>query len=32
MDANYARKKSLLMDLMIIAKTPFVMISGKNAV
>ncbi len=32
MDANYARKKSLLMDLMIIFKTPFVMISGKNAV
>jgi lipopolysaccharide/colanic/teichoic acid biosynthesis glycosyltransferase len=32
MDANYARKKSLLMDLKIMFKTPFVMISGKNAV
>jgi exopolysaccharide production protein ExoY len=32
MDANYARKKSLLMDLIIISKTPFAMISGKNAV
>lgn len=32
MDANYARNKSLLMDLLIIIKTPFAMISGKNAV
>lgn len=32
MDANYAEKKSLLMDLWIILKTPFVMISGKGAV
>lgn len=32
MDAYYARKKSLLMDLMIILKTPFVMISGVGAV
>lgn len=32
MDAFYARKKSLLMDLMIILKTPFVMISGVGAV
>lgn len=32
MDANYARKKSLLMDVFIILKTPFAMISGKNAV
>ncbi len=32
MDANYARKKSLLTDIYIILKTPFVMISGKNAV
>ena len=31
MDAIYARKKSLLMDLYIILKTPFIMISGKNA-
>lgn len=32
MDAEYARKKSLLMDVYIIFKTPFVMISGKGAV
>lgn len=32
MDAQYARRKSLLMDLLIILKTPFAMISGKNAV
>ncbi|MFA5261945.1 MAG: sugar transferase [Candidatus Omnitrophota bacterium] len=32
MDANYARQKSLLMDIMIIFKTPYAMISGKNAV
>lgn len=32
MDAFYARKKSLIMDLMIILKTPFVMISGVGAV
>jgi exopolysaccharide production protein ExoY len=32
MDANYARKKSLLMDLTIILRTPIAMISGKNAV
>lgn len=32
MDAFYARKKSLLMDVMIILKTPFVMISGVGAV
>jgi exopolysaccharide production protein ExoY len=32
MDANYAKSKSLLMDLYIIIKTPFVMISGKGAV
>ncbi len=32
MDANYARKKSLITDLVIILKTPFAMISGKNAV
>lgn len=32
MDALYAKKKSLLMDIFIILKTPFVMISGKGAV
>lgn len=32
MDAHYAKSKSLLMDLFIIIKTPFVMISGKGAV
>lgn len=32
MDANYAKRKSLLMDIYIILKTPFVMISGKGAV
>lgn len=32
MDANYATKKSLLMDLYIILKTPFVMVSGRGAV
>lgn len=32
MDADYAKKKSLLMDILIILKTPFAMISGKNAV
>lgn len=32
MDADYARKKSLLMDLFIILKTPIAMISGVGAV
>jgi exopolysaccharide production protein ExoY len=32
MDARYARKKSLVMDIYIILKTPFIMISGKGAV
>ena len=32
MDADYAKRKSLLMDIFIIAKTPFVMVSGKGAV
>lgn len=32
MDANYARRKSLVTDLIIILKTPFAMVSGKNAV
>ena len=31
MDANYARKKSILLDLGIIVKTPWAMISGKGA-
>lgn len=32
MDAYYAKKKSILMDALIILKTPLVMISGKGAV
>jgi len=32
MDAYYARRKSLVMDLMIILKTPFVMVTGVGAV
>lgn len=32
MDACYARKKSLLMDLSILLKTPWAMISGKGAI
>jgi lipopolysaccharide/colanic/teichoic acid biosynthesis glycosyltransferase len=32
MDAEYARKKSLWMDVMVIAKTPIAMISGVGAV
>lgn len=32
MDAYYARKKSLLFDLLIILKTPWAMISGRGAV
>jgi len=32
MDADYARKKSIWMDIMIILKTPFAMISGVGAV
>lgn len=32
MDAYYATKKSLILDFLIILKTPFVMISGKGAV
>jgi lipopolysaccharide/colanic/teichoic acid biosynthesis glycosyltransferase len=31
MDAYYARKKSLLFDILIILKTPWAMISGKGA-
>lgn len=32
MDADYAHKKSIWMDLLIILKTPFAMLSGKDAV
>jgi lipopolysaccharide/colanic/teichoic acid biosynthesis glycosyltransferase len=32
MDADYANKKSLLMDLLIIVKTPIAMVSGVGAV
>lgn len=32
MDADYARRKSILMDIGIILKTPFAMISGVGAV
>ncbi len=31
MDAYYARKKSLFLDILILIKTPWVMISGKGA-
>jgi len=31
MDAEYARKRSITQDIMIILKTPFVMLSGKGA-
>jgi lipopolysaccharide/colanic/teichoic acid biosynthesis glycosyltransferase len=31
MDAFYARKRSILFDIMIILKTPWVMVSGKGA-
>ncbi len=32
MDAYYARKKSILVDVLILLKTPWTMISGKNAI
>lgn len=32
MDAYYARKKSLILDILILLKTPWVMLSGKGAV
>lgn len=32
MDAYYARKKSIFLDILILLKTPFAMISGKGAV
>ena len=31
MDAYYARKKSMLLDILILMKTPWAMISGKGA-
>jgi exopolysaccharide production protein ExoY len=31
MDAEYARKKSILLDFYIILKSPWAMISGKGA-
>ena len=32
MDADYVRKRSILMDFSILAKSPWAMISGKGAV
>lgn len=32
MDATYAKSRSILQDIVIILKTPFAMLSGKNAV
>lgn len=32
MDAYYARKRSILLDVLILLKTPWVMVSGKGAV
>jgi lipopolysaccharide/colanic/teichoic acid biosynthesis glycosyltransferase len=32
MDAYYARKKSILLDILILLKTPWAMISGKDTV
>ena len=32
MDAYYARKRSMVFDILIMFKTPFVMVSGKGAV
>lgn len=32
MDAYYARKRSLILDILILMKTPWVMISGKGAI
>lgn len=32
MDSYYARKKSIVLDILILLKTPWAMISGKNAV
>jgi len=31
MDAYYARKKSIILDLLILLKTPWIMVSGKGA-
>jgi lipopolysaccharide/colanic/teichoic acid biosynthesis glycosyltransferase len=32
MDAEYVKKRSLLYDLIILAKTPYAMVSGRGAV
>jgi lipopolysaccharide/colanic/teichoic acid biosynthesis glycosyltransferase len=32
MDAYYARKKSIWLDILILIKTPWAMVSGKGAV
>ncbi|OGC69532.1 hypothetical protein A2415_05275 [candidate division WWE3 bacterium RIFOXYC1_FULL_39_7] len=32
MDAYYARKRSIILDVLILLKTPWVMLSGKGAV
>ncbi|HQG79012.1 MAG TPA: sugar transferase, partial [bacterium] len=32
LDAEYAKKMSLLYDLMIILKTPYVVLTGKGAI
>lgn len=32
MDAYYARKKSLIFDILIMLKTPFIMVSGRGAI
>lgn len=32
MDAYYARKKSIVLDILILLKTPWVMVSGKGAI
>jgi undecaprenyl-phosphate galactose phosphotransferase len=31
MDAYYARKKSILLDILILLKTPWVVLTGKGA-
>jgi lipopolysaccharide/colanic/teichoic acid biosynthesis glycosyltransferase len=32
LDAYYARKRSIVLDILIILKTPWAMVSGKGAV
>jgi lipopolysaccharide/colanic/teichoic acid biosynthesis glycosyltransferase len=32
MDAYYARKRSIILDVLILLKTPWVMLSGKGAI